>query len=58
MFTLQGTLKLQHVAAAVVGCFSPSMEMSVALLELTTVHSIRKQTQITVTDTLKATVIT
>ena len=58
MFTLLGTLKRQHATAAVVGCISPSMAMSVALLELPTVHSTRKQTQITVTDTLKATVIT
>ena len=58
MFTLLGTLKRQHVAAAVVGCISPSMAMSVALLELLTVHSTSKQQQITVTDTLKATVIT
>ena len=58
MFTLLVTLKRHRVAAAVVGCISPSMAMSVALLELLTVHSTSKQPQITVTDTLKATVIT
>ena len=58
MFTLLGTLKRQRVTASVVGCISPSMAMSVALLELLTVHSTSKQQQITVTDTLKATVIT
>ena len=58
MFTLLVTLKRQCVAAAVVGCISPSVAMSVALLELLTVHSTSKQTQITVTDTLKATAIT
>ena len=44
MFTLLVTLKRHRVAAAVVGCISPSMAMSVALLELLTVHSTRKQT--------------
>ena len=58
MFTLLVTLKWQRVTPAVVGCISPSMAMSVALLELLTVHSTSKQAQITVTDTLKATVIT
>ncbi|CAH3177358.1 unnamed protein product [Porites evermanni] len=36
MFTLLVTLKRHRVAAAVVGCISPSMAMSVALLELLT----------------------
>ena len=44
MFTLLVTLKRHRVAAAVVGCISPSMAMSVALLERPTVHSTRKQT--------------
>ena len=58
MFTLLVTLKRHLVAAPVVGCISPSTAMSVALLELLTVHSTRKQPQINVTDTLKATAIT
>ena len=58
MTTMLVTSRFTTVTAAVVAGILPSMQPSAALLELLTVHSTSKQQQITVTDTLKATVIT